>query len=97
MAEAGPYVSVVGLYSSMLGDFFEGFSRSFSTRDGFIAPSESGTCIFALTPMPFTPWWQEEKCLFFVLYSALSKGGLYREHFWVNFRIVFSFPLRMGF
>ena len=93
-----------GYTGAILGDFFEVFFRSLSTRDGFLtlpnddsAGSTPGTCVFSCL---LTLLRLEEKCPFLCLYSALSLWrGLYiKAMLGVNFSRFFflSFPLLSG-
>ena len=75
-----PPPSAVGLYRPFLGEFFEVFSRSLSTQDGFLTlPNDDlagftlCTCIFAFAFVPFVVG---RKVPFFVpLQCSVYRGG----------------------
>ena len=73
------------IYKGHVGsEFFEVFFRSFCSQDGFLilregelAPSEPGTCMFALIFVPFDPSVVGRKVPFFVpLQYSLYRGAI---------------------
>ena len=93
------------LHRAFWVNFSKFFFRFFCSQDGFrtlregkIAPSKPGTCMFALIFVPFDLLWLEEKCPFLCLYSTLYMGG-YIWQFWVIFSKFFfhSLSTRDGF
>ena len=94
------------LNGAILGEFFEVFFRSLSTRDGFLTiPNDDlagftpGTCVFARSFVPFNPFMVERKVPFLVpLQCSLSLciGGLYiKAMLKVNFSKFFPVPFAL--